>query len=98
MNDMSNNMNAMSNNMNAMSNNMNAMSNNNEQCDKSAMMIFNLIDNLILEMVEQPIKKHSTTKVKQTNGDDSCGTYGYGNHRNPKYIGMKEQIDERGNR
>jgi len=88
----------MSNNMNAMSNNMNAMSNNNEQCDKSAMMIFNLIDNLILEMVEQPIKKHSTTKVKQTNGDDSCGTYGYGNHRNPKYIGMKEQIDERGNR
>ena len=81
-----------------MSNNMNAMSNNNEQCDKSAMMIFNLIDNLILEMVEQPIKKHSTTKVKQTNGDDSCGTYGYGNHRNPKYIGMKEQIDERGNR
>ena len=91
-------MNDMSNNMNAMSNNMNAMSNNNEQCDKSAMMIFNLIDNLILEMVEQPIKKHSTTKVKQTNGDDSCGTYGYGNHRNPKYIGMKEQIDERGNR
>ena len=84
--------------MNDMSNNMNAMSNNNEQCDKSAMMIFNLIDNLILEMVEQPIKKHSTTKVKQTNGDDSCGTYGYGNHRNPKYIGMKEQIDERGNR
>ena len=77
---------------------MNDMSNNNVHCDKNARMIYNLIDNLILEMVEQPIKKHSTTKVKQTSGDDSCGTYGYGNHRNPKYIGMKEQIDEGGNR
>ena len=94
MNDMSNNMNAMSNNMNAMSNNMNAMYNKNEQCDKSAMMIYNLIDNLILEMVEQPIKKHSTTKVKQTSGDDSCGTYGYGNHRYPKYIGIRGKIHE----
>ena len=80
--------------MNDMSNNMNAMYNKNEQCDKSAMMIYNLIDNLILEMVEQPIKKHSTTKVKQTNGDDSCGTYGYGNHRNPKYIGIRGKIHE----
>tara|TARA_B100001287_G_scaffold127537_1_gene107525 strand:+ start:320 stop:550 length:231 start_codon:yes stop_codon:yes gene_type:complete len=76
---------------------MNDMSNNNVHSDKNARMIYNLIDNLILEMVEQPIKKHSTTKVKQTSGDDSCGTYGYGNHRNPKYIGMKEQIDEGGN-
>ena len=34
--------------MNDMSNNMNAMPNNNknEQCDKSARMIYNLIDNL----------------------------------------------------
>jgi len=77
---------------------MNDMSNNNVHSDKNARMIYNLIDNLILEMVEQPIKKHSTTKVKQTSGDDSCGTYGYGNHRNPKYIGMKEQIDEGANR
>ena len=77
---------------------MNDMSNNNVHSDKDARMIYNLIDNLILEMVEQPIKKHSTTKVKQTSGDDSCGTYGYGNHRNPKYIGMKEQIDEGANR
>ena len=37
----------------------------------------NFIDNLILDMIEQPIKKHSTTKVKQTRGDDSRGTYGY---------------------
>ena len=76
---------------------MNDMSNNNVHSDKNARMIYNLIDNLILEMVEQPIKKHSTTKVKQTSGDDSCGTYGYGNHRNPKYIGIKQQIDEGGN-
>ena len=77
---------------------MNDMSNNNVHSDKNARMIYNLIDNLILEMVEQPIKKHSTTKVKQTSGDDSCGTYGDGNHRNPKYIGMKQQIDEAANR
>ena len=43
-------------------------------------LIYNLIDNLILDMVEQPIKKHAATKVKQTCGDDSAGTYGYVNH------------------
>jgi len=33
-------------------------------------------------MIEQPVKKHATTNVKQTRGDDSRGTYGYtGNHK-----------------
>ena len=77
---------------------MNDMSNNNVHSVKNPRMIYNLIDNLIdnliLEMVEQPIKKHSTTKVKQTSGDDSCGTYGYGNHRYPKYIGIRDKIHE----
>ena len=58
---------------------MNDMSNN---CiNKDATLIYNLIDKLMLDMVEQPIKKHAATKVKQTCGDDSVGTYGYvGNH------------------
>ena len=50
--------------------------------DKEATHIYNLIDTLILDMIEQPVKKHATTNVKQTRGDDSRGTYGYtGNHR-----------------
>ena len=70
---------------------MNDMSNS-VQYDKNDMIVFNIIDNLILEMVEQPIKKHTTTKVKQTSGDDSSGTYGY--HRDLKYIRTKGKIDE----
>mgnify|MGYP001064237336 CR=1 len=54
---------------------MNDMSNN--RFDKEATIIYNLIDKLILDMVEEPIKKHATTSVKQTCGDDSRGTYGY---------------------
>ena len=63
---------------------MNDMSNNiSVNCvDKEATLIYKLIDTLILDMVEQPIKKHATTTVKQTRGDDSRGTYGYtGNHK-----------------
>ena len=63
---------------------MNDMSNNiSVNCvDKEATLIYKLIDTLILDMVEQPIKKHATTNVKQTRGDDSRGTYGYtGNHK-----------------
>ena len=58
---------------------MNDMSNNiSVNCvDKEATLIYKLIDTLILDMVEQPIKKHATTNVKQTRGDDSRGTYGY---------------------
>ena len=59
---------------------MNDMSNN---CiDKDAMFIYNLIDKLILDMVEQPLNKHATTNVKQTCGDDSTGTYGYTDNHN----------------
>ena len=58
--------------MNDMSNNISVNS-----LDKEATLIYKLIDTLILDMVEQPIKKHATTKVKQTCGDDSTGTYGY---------------------
>lgn len=63
--------------MNDMSNNISVNS-----LDKEATLIYKLIDTLILDMVEQPIKKHATTTVKQTRGDDSRGTYGYtGNHK-----------------
>jgi len=59
---------------------MNDMSNN--SVNKEGAFIYKLIDTLILDMVEQPIKKHTTTNVKQTRGDDSRGTYGYtGNHK-----------------
>ena len=62
--------------MNDMSNNISVNS-----LDKEATLIYKLIDTLILDMVEQPIKKHATTKVKQTCGDDSSGTYGYAGSR-----------------
>lgn len=55
---------------------MKGMSNNCTDMENTT-LIYNLIDKLILEMIEQPIKKHATTKVKQTCGDDSTGTYGY---------------------
>lgn len=59
---------------------MNDMSN--SSVNKEGAFIYKLIDALILDMVEQPIKKHATTNVKQTRGDDSRGTYGYtGNHK-----------------
>jgi|TARA_R110001592_G_scaffold185465_1_gene429495 hypothetical protein len=65
---------------------MNDMSNN--RGDKDATLIYNLIDKLILDMTELPVKKHATTKVKQTCGDDTTGTYGYVGNQN-LYIRQK---------
>ena len=39
-------------------------------------------------MTELPVKKHATTKVKQTCGDDTTGTYGYVGNQN-LYIRQK---------